>query len=377
MKFGLFYNLRFPEPWSSEREYEFLWQVLEQITYAEEMGFEGLWLTEHHFERGLVASAPEVILSAISQRTSKMRLGFAVVLSPIHHPLHVAAKVATLDLLSNGRVDLGIGRASSPHQLAPFGVELEDTRGMMNEALGMIPRMWTEEVFSHEGKYYNVPPREVVPKPRQKPHPPLWAACNQEDTTRMTGEQGLGFITHGRAGPERVGTLIDIYKEALKEASPVGKFINDGVVVDTFCFCDEDGARARQRGTLAAQEQIRENSTSFSRFWGGISEDSIPKEYQHHYRRYQRSATQLNEITPESLLETGGYCMGDPEFCIEFIEKYEAIGVDEYVATLQVGAVTHQEVMNSLRLFGKYVIPHFQKKERKAQASAQQVSADN
>ncbi len=341
------------------------------------MGFEGLWLTEHHFERGLVASAPEVILSAISQRTTKMRLGFAVMLSPIHHPLHVAAKVATLDLLSNGRVDLGIGRASSPHQLAPFGVELEDTRGMMYEALSMIPRMWTEDVFSHEGKYYNVPPREVVPKPRQKPHPPLWAACNQEDTTRMTGEQGLGFITHGRAGPERVGALIDIYKEAVKGANPVGKYINDGVVVDTLCFCDEDGARARQRGTQAAEEQLRDNSTNFAQFWGGISEDSVPPEYLHHYRRYQRGATHQTEVTPESLLATGGYCMGDPDFCIEFVEKYQALGVDEYVLTLQVGSVTHQEVMNSLRLFGKYVIPHFQEKERKAQGSAQQVSADN
>ena len=377
MKFGMFYNLRFPGPWSSEREYEFLWQVMEQITYAEEMGIEGLWLTEHHFEKGLVASAPEVILSAVSQRTSKMRLGFAVMLSPIHHPLHVAAKVATLDLLSNGRVDLGIGRASSPHQLAPFGVELEDTRGMMNEAIGMLPRMWTEDVFSHEGRYYNVPPREVVPKPRQKPHPPIWAACNQEDTTRMTGEQGLGFITHGRGGPERVGELVHIYREAIKGAHPVGKYVHDRVAVDTLVFCDEDEGRARQRGAEAALEQMQENSTGFDRFWAGISEESVPEEYKHHYQRYQRSANQAGQVTPESLLESGMYCVGNPDSCIEFIEKFEALGVDEYVLTLQVGSVAHQEVMNTLRLFGKYVIPHFQEKERKAQASAQTVSADN
>lgn len=377
MKFGMFYNLRFPGPWSSEREFEFLWQVLEQITYAEEMGIEGLWLTEHHFEKGLVASAPETVLSAISQRTSKMRLGFAVVLSPIHHPLHVAAKVATLDLLSNGRVDLGIGRASSPHQLAPFGVALEDTRGMMNEAISMLPNIWTEDVFSHEGRYYNVPPREVVPKPRQKPHPPIWAACNQEDTSRKTGEQGLGFITHGRAGPQRVGALVDVYRDAIKTANPVGKFIHDRVAVDTLVFCDENGPRARERGAEAAAEQQRENSTSFGRFWAGISEDSVPEEYKHHYQRYKRSATQQSEITPENIVESGGFCVGNPDSCIEFIEKFEALGVDEYVVTLQVGSVTHQEVMNSLRLFGKYVIPHFQEKERKALASAQAVSADN
>ena len=377
MKFGLFYNLRFPGPWSSEREYEFLWQVIEQITYAEEMGFEGLWTTEHHFEKGLVAAAPEVILSVISQRTSKMRLGFAVMLSPIHHPLQIATKVATLDLLSNGRVDLGLGRASTPHQLTPFGVALEDTRGMLYETLSILPRMWTEEVFSHEGKYYNVPALEVFPKPFQKPHPPLWSACNQEDTSRMAGEQGLGFMTHGKPGPERVGMLIDVYKDAIKDANPVGKFINNQVVVDNFCFCDENGQRARERGTVGAVEQIAEVRSTRSQYWAGIPEDSIPPEYRHHYRRVQSDPMQQTAVTTESLLNTGGYCFGDPDFCIDFIEQYQALGIDQYVSTLQVGTVTHEEVMNSLRLFGKYVIPHFREKERKAQASAQQVSADN
>ena len=145
MRFGLFYQLRFPEPWSSEKEQKCLWEAIEQITYAEEMGFEGLWLTEHHFAPAWsTASAPEVVLTAISQRTSKMRLGFAVVLSPIHHPLHIAAKAATLDLLSNGRVDLGVGRASTPHQLTPFGVNLEDTRGMTDEA----PRDFSRHLWS-------------------------------------------------------------------------------------------------------------------------------------------------------------------------------------------------------------------------------------
>ena len=233
---------------------------------------------------------------------------------------------------------------------------------MMYEALSMLPRIWTEEVFAHEGKYYQVPPREVFPKPFQKPHPPLWSACNQEDTARMAGEQGLGFITHGRPGAERVGTLIASYKEAIKGAHPVGKSINDQVVVDTFCFCDENGAWARERGAEGAVAQMAENRASFARFWSGISEDSVPEEYKHHYRRFQTSSAQPGEMTPESLLQTGGYCIGDPDFCIEFIEQFEALGVDEYVLALQVGPITHDEVMNSLRLFGTYVIPHFQKK---------------
>ena len=156
MRFGLFHLLRFPEPWSAEKEQQCLWECIEQYTYAEEMGFSTLWLTEHHFiPAWSMASAPEVLLSAISQRTSTIRLGIAVVMSPIHHPLHTAVKIATLDLLSHGRVDLGLGRSTTPLQLAPFGVNMEDTRGMMDEALSIIPRVWTEEVFSHDGQYYH------------------------------------------------------------------------------------------------------------------------------------------------------------------------------------------------------------------------------
>src|SRR2546428_3619711 len=173
MRFGLFHLLRFPEPWSAEKEHQCLWECLEQYSYAEAMGFSTLWLTEHHFiPAWSMAGAPEVLLSAISQRTSTIRLGIAVVMSPIHHPLHTAVKIATLDLLSNGRVDLGLGRSTTPLQLAPFGVKMEDTRGMMEEALSIIPRIWTEEVFSHDGQYYHVLPCQVVPKPYQKPHPP-------------------------------------------------------------------------------------------------------------------------------------------------------------------------------------------------------------
>ena len=369
MRFGLFYQLRFPEPWSSEKEQRCLWEAIEQITYAEEMGFEGLWLTEHHFVPAWsAASAPEVMLTAISQRTSRMRLGFAVVLSPIHHPLHIAVKAATLDLLSNGRVDLGMGRASTPYQLTPFGVNLADTRGMTDEALTMIPRMWTEEVFSHEGEYYQIPPRAVVPKPVQKPHPPIWSACQQEDTCRLAGELGLGCLLNTRYGPERVETFINTYKKAIKEAQPVGKFINNHVVASTVTFCDENNQRAREKGAVAAAEQIFQTRIRNQQDWAAVSEDSVPPDYIHHFRRAQHDPIIQAEVTPESLLDNGGYCIGDPDACIKFVERYETLGVEEIMLALQLGAATHQDVMNSLRLFGKYVIPHFREKEKQAAA---------
>jgi alkanesulfonate monooxygenase SsuD/methylene tetrahydromethanopterin reductase-like flavin-dependent oxidoreductase (luciferase family) len=370
----MFYTMRFPEPWSPEGEYKCLWETIEQVTYAEEMGFSTLWLTEHHFiPAWSMCAAPEVILSAISQRTSKMRLGIAVVMSPIHHPLHTAVKIATLDLLSNGRVDLGVGRSTTPLQLTPFGVKLEDTRGMMDEALSIIPRMWTEEVFSHEGEYYHIPAREVVPKPYQKPHPPLWAACTQEETCRIAGELGVGALIHGQPGPQRVGKYISTYKEAIKEAQPVGKFINDHVVADLRTFCHENDQRAREQGAQWIADDVIPDLNRRAKYWEGVAEAEVPPDYMHHFHAAQRRAsTTKSEVTPEKLRDTGaGYCIGDPDACINIVERYEAVGVEEMMLSLRISpSTTHQDAMNTIRLFGKYVIPHFQEKESKTLAAA-------
>src|SRR2546426_11592096 len=157
------------------------------------MGFERVWFVEHHFlTEWAHCSASEVMLAAVSQHTTTMRLGFGVILLPVHHPLHVASKTATLDVLSGGRVDVGVGRSGNPYQIAPFGIQLEDTRGIWEESLSMLPNIWTQQVYSHQGKYFNVPEREVIPKPFQNPHPPLWSACSQDDTFQRAGELGIG-----------------------------------------------------------------------------------------------------------------------------------------------------------------------------------------
>ena len=374
MKFGLFYTMRFSEPWSPEGEQRCLWETIEQVSYAEEMGFQTLWLTEHHFiPAWSMCAAPEVILSAISQRTSKMRLGIAVVMSPIHHPVHTAVKIATLDLLSNGRVDLGVGRSTTPLQLAPFGVKLEDTRGMMDEALSIIPGMWTEDVFSHQGKYYDVPPRQVVPRPLQKPHPPLWAACTQEETSRIAGELGVGCLIHGQGGPDKVASYVNTYKQALKNAKPVGKFINDQVVADVLAYCDEDGRRAREKSARWLDDDVVPDRDRRAKYWEGVSEADVPPDYLHHFRSaQQRSAKTSSDVTAETMQDpANGYSIGDPDSCIKVVERYQAAGVDELMLRLQITPKTsHQDAMNTLRLFGEYVIPHFQNEEKKALSSA-------
>jgi alkanesulfonate monooxygenase SsuD/methylene tetrahydromethanopterin reductase-like flavin-dependent oxidoreductase (luciferase family) len=380
MKFGMFYELQMPKPWQGNGEYDYFWQAIQQVSYAEEMGFERVWLVEHHFLNEFAhSSAPEVMLAAMAQHTSTMRLGFGVVLAPVHHPLHVAARVATLDIVSNGRVDVGVGRTKGPYQLTPFGVDVEDSQGMMLETLECLPGMWTQEVFSHEGRYWKIPPRQVIPKPLQQPHPPLWMACTQEDTFRMAGELGVGCLVNTLGGPEKTQKLVNIYQQAIKTAKPVGHFVNGQVVASTIGFCDESDLRGREKGAQVAAWYLNQSKLRFTLEWAGVDPGSVPDTYQFYLKGGSRmlDPQQQTPPTPEQLLAGGGYCIGNPDSCIRVIEQFEAMGVDEIMPIFQAGHATHQEVLNSIRLFGQYVIPHFREKERRAKAVAQQSAVSS
>ena len=377
MKFGMFYEIQVPRPATPEAEHQRIREIIDQVVLAEEMGFEHVWFVEHHFlTEWAHCSANEVMLAAISQHTTNMRLGFGVVLLPVHHPLHVAVKTATLDVLSGGRVDVGVGRSGNPYQLTPFGVNLEDTKGIWEESLQMIPNIWTQEIYSHEGKYFNVPEREVIPKPFQKPHPPLWSACSQDDTFQRAGELGIGCLCNVLGQYDAVEKRIGVYKEALKTAQPAGKFINDKVVVSSIGFCNEDKKVCQERGAELAAWNINIRLRNYERGWSGVDTSNVPDDYKHHVRRFEWDPQMRKGTSPEEVLNTGRFCVGTPDDCIEVIENYERIGADEIMPIFQAGPATDAEVKNSLRLFGKYVIPHFKEKEKRAQ-TAGAASADN
>ena len=377
MRFGMFYELQMPKPWGPDAEYNTLWQAVEQVTYAEEMGFEHVWLVEHHFLTEFAhSSAPEVTLAIMAERTSKMRLGFGVVLSPVHHPLHVAARVATLDIFSNGRVDVGVGRTKGPYQVTPFGADVSQTQSMMTEMLECLPKMWTQEVFSHEGQHWSIPPREVIPKPIQKPHPPLWMACTQEDTFRMAGDLGLGCLVNTLGGTDKTRLLIDAYYDSIENANPVGHFLNKQVVASTIGFCDENGKKAREKGADVASWYLNQSKQRFALEWAGVDPDGVPPEYQLYVSGGSvrgggpsQDPQQQSAQSKDDLLSGGGYCVGNPDDCIRVIEEFESMGVDEVMPIFQAGHATHKEVMNSIKLFGKYVIPHFRQKDQKARAA--------
>ncbi len=370
MKFGLFYQIQVPKPWHEDSESRRIHEALEQISYAEEMDFDSVWFSEHHFRPVWSHnSAPDLTLAAVSQRTSRLRLGIGVVLAPIHHPLHIAARMATLDILSHGRVDVGLGRTGYPYQLTPYGTNLEDTRGMWNEFAEVLPRIWTEEVFAHEGTYFHIPPRQVLPKPVQKPHPPLWSACSSEETARLTGNLGFGALFGSEGGLEKTAHIMQLYQHALQEAPPRSTGLNRRTALMTAGYCHEDRKTAKQRGTELVGWYMEQQRERARLVWRDFDPSTVPVDYQGYYDRDQRLASgpHAGDPTPKETVEEGTkFCVGTPDACIQFIEAYEALGIEEVFPLCAIGPARHEEVLNTIRLFGQYVIPHFRRKQRQA-----------
>ena len=372
MQIGMFYQLQVPKPWTAQGESDRYWEMIEQAVYAEEQGLSSIWMADHQFRTEWShSSAPDVTLGALSQRTSRMRLGIAVVVPPVQHPLHIAGRTATLDILSRGRVDLGVGRSGYPYQMAAFGTDIQDATGMVDEALEIIPRAWTEGEFSYDGHHFKIPPREVHPKPVQQPHPPIWLGCSQEETFEKAGRLGLGCLAMAGGGPERLGNLVLTYREAIRSAQPVSKLVHNRVSASTVAFCMESRGQAQERGAELIDWYQHQQSLRNARVWSEQDSSSVPADYRWHYLRSTApESPKQDETSPMDQIKAGRYCIGDPDDCIRYLEGFFAAGVDEVMPLFQIGPITHQEVMNTLRLFGKHVIPHFEEKVRKAKSGA-------
>jgi len=254
VRFGIFYEHQLPRPWQPDSEHRLLSDALEQIELADRLGLDYCWEVEHHFlEEYSHSSAPEVFLAAASQRTRRIRLGHGIVLLPpgYNHPARVAERVATLDLLSGGRVELGTGESSSEMELGGFGVERGSKREQWRESLDAVTRMFVEAPFAgYDGRYVRMPPRNVVPKPRQKPHPPLWVACSRRETIHLAASLGLGALSFSFVEPAAAREWVDDYYGTIASAEcvPAGFAVNAQVAVTTPFMCHRDEATAIERG---------------------------------------------------------------------------------------------------------------------------------
>lgn len=306
--------------------------------------------------------------------TKQIHLGFEVVVLPNHHPIQVAERIAMVDQLSGGRVELGVGRSSAYEQLG-LGIDPRDTRDIMVESLQMIPKIWTaEDQFTWEGQFFNVPPRQILPKPRQQPHPPIWMACTQPSSHDIAARNGVGVLAFGSGAPSGMKEHVDRYRENIKRADPVGGFVHNQWASFTLGHCGDDNEEARQIGANAIKEffgphrpYTEDRKDVYERLldrWGGV-----PDHLQAAFKRFVgqeedlggggASRAILGEFPPDLLCERGVIVAGDPDSCIEGVKRHQEIGADQLLLIMQCDQVSHEKVMRSIELFGKEIIPAF------------------
>ena len=375
MKFGLLYEMQRPHTSFEVDHVALIEETLEQCVLADEVGFDYLWFVEHHFLTTFSgSSAPEVMISALARMTSRVRLGFGVVILPNHHPIQVAERVAMVDHLSGGRVEFGVGR-SSPFEQTGLGIDPRDTREIIEESLKMVPKIWqTKGQFSWEGKFFNVPPREILPRPRQKPHPPIWMACTQPSSQDIAAGHGIGVLSFGSGTPAGMKQHIDRYRQNVKDATPVGSFVNNQWANFTLGHCGENNAEARELGARAIKEFFGPNrpytadrKDVYERLleaWGGV-----PDHLQPHFSRFLGGDQDLGgggvpramigELPADVLCERGVIVAGDPESCIEGVRRHQETGADQMLLIMQTDQIPHEKATASIGLFGREVIPAF------------------
>ena len=350
------------------REHRAYKNTLEQAVFAEQCGWDAFWTVEHHFlEEYSHCSNPEVLYGAIAARTERMRLGYGVRLmpKPYNHPVRTAESVAVLDLLSDGRVDFGTGRSSTRAELEGFGIDPRETRAMWQEAIEHVVGCWTNDEYEFEGKHWSMPKRRVLPKPLQKPHPPIWGATSSEDGHRADRRaRPRAVLVRGRRAARR----------GEEEDRHLPRRASRGARSRSASACTTRRPpsrwrcarrRAKRRGTRRANLRVvPEGGRAADRHrWRSWMAETKTGARQLRLRRGPReastSAGALDLLTLEYLAEPGACVLGTPDECIEACRRYEAAGVDLLLCLVNPYKIPHDKVMQTIELMGAHVIPKF------------------
>ena len=355
MKFSLFFEMQIESP-TRASETQTFHDCVAQAVLADELGYHCVWEVEHH---GLYeyshSSAPEVFLAFVAARTRHIRLGHGVTLLPhrYNHPIRIAERVAVLDILSGGRVSWGSGKSSSLVEQHAFENDLKTLHDQWLEAVEMIPRMWSADVFSHQGRFFKIPPTQVVPKPVQTPHPPMFAACSKPESAVAVGKLGLGALNFAFGSDDYLAGKVAEYRRAVASASPVGRQKNDWFACTPATLVLDDDLEACRHGLRGA----RFFSESMARYYLSgtrpIGKLDVP-----------RGPLSDAELAAARAARNGagatvGHIVGDPAAAREAVERFADIGVDELILVMQMGTVPHEVVMRSIRTFAEKVMPHF------------------
>ena len=376
MKFGIFFELSVPRPLSRDLEQAAIQNALEQARLADELGFDTAWVVEHHFlEEYSHSSAPEVFLAACSQRTRDIRLGHGIIQTApgYNHPARTAERVAMLDLVSGGRVEFGSGEASSEAEMGGFGIDMWTKREQWLEGLEVAIRCMTETPFGgHDGQWVSMPPRNVVPKPVQTPHPPLWVACSRRDTILLAAEKGIGALSFAFIDPEDAQKWMSDYETTLAERCvPVGKAVNPQVACVTTMMMHDDETEALRRGieganffgySLAHYYVFGAHRPAETNVWDEFVERRNHMGYSPEAALAQQTETLGAKIAAGDNTGLRG-AVGTPDQVREFLRRYEEAGVDQIIFVLQAGNNRHEHIMESLEMFGTQILPEFAERD--------------
>jgi alkanesulfonate monooxygenase SsuD/methylene tetrahydromethanopterin reductase-like flavin-dependent oxidoreductase (luciferase family) len=365
MRFGVFYEHQLPRPWNDGDEHRMFSDALDQVSLADRLGIDYAWEVEHHFlEEYSHSSAPEVFLAAAAGRTQNIRLGHGIrqVIANYNHPARTAETIATLDLVSNGRVDFGIGEGATRLELGGFNIPAKKKRAMSLEAAEQIANMMVMEPYpGYEGDSFSMPCRNVLPKPLQKPHPPMWMACTNRDTIRVAAQNGLGALAFSFIDPEEANAWSEIYYDIIKseECVPLGHSVNANLAVVSAFSIHADRAEAIRRGQqgfeffgFALQSLVaRDSVPGYSQIW---------ENFQNERKKDDEELIRLASTDdPSQFAHAPG--IGTPDDLTKHLLALQASGMDQVILMQQAGRNKHEHICEALELFAKDVMPKLMK----------------
>jgi alkanesulfonate monooxygenase SsuD/methylene tetrahydromethanopterin reductase-like flavin-dependent oxidoreductase (luciferase family) len=350
MRFGVFYELQLPRPWKEDSEFRLVQEAIEQVQLADRIGIDHAWAVEHHFlEEYSHCSASEVFLSALAAKTEQIRIGFGIrqVIPNYNHPSRTAEAVSMLDLISNGRVDFGIGEGATRLELHGYGIPAKRKQALSFEAAEQIANMMVMDPYpGFEGEGFSMPCRNVLPKPVQKPHPPMWLACTNRRTIETAARNGLGALAFTFVDPEEAKSWADTYYSIIKsdECVPLGHAVNANIAVVAGFSLHNDPEEGRRRGA---------DGFAFFRYAINalVANDAKPG----------RSTLwqEYEALRDRDLPTIGSPGIGTPADFSRFVHEFEDVGVDQIIFLQQGGRNRHEHICESLELFGSEVLPEF------------------
>lgn len=352
MRFGTYYFLQAPP---DSLHAEVIHGEFSQMLLSEELGYDSVWLTEHHFIDYGILTSPLVLASAVAARTHRIRIAVAAAILPFHDPIRLAEEIAFVDILSKGRLSVGIGRGNRPSEFKGFRIAQEENRERFEESVEIMLQAWTQERVSHRGKFFHIDNVPVIPKPYQKPHPPLLQVCVSPDTIAFAARRAWPMLNSILFGPmDQVVRNRDMYISAMQENGSSEGAIRTALAswgVSRHVYV----ARTDSEAFREAESAERWYQDSLARFLVPENIDMAPSALQPQFRII---AERLKTVTWEGLLKET-VLFGSPERIIDKIAEMDEAGIGELLCWMNFGGLPQDRVERSMRLFSEKVMPHF------------------